>query len=138
MISKFGGSFHIDHPLDPQNRYLSHSFVESPNMKNVYDGVAVLDVIGAATVELPDWFEALARDFRYQLTPMGASAPDLYVSSEIDDGNFAIAGGVPGQHVSWQVTGIRKDPWAEDNRIPVEHHKPSSERGTTLYSPAPP
>ena len=134
MISKFGGSFRIDHPLDPKNRYLSHSFVESPDMKNVYDGVVELDKNGAATVDLPEWFEALNRDFRYQLTPMGASAPDLYISSEITDGRFTIAGGIPGQRVSWQVTGIRKDPWAEDNRIPVEHDKPAGERGDTLYS----
>ena len=38
-LEKAGGSFKIDHPLDPANKYLSHSFVESPDMKNVYDGV---------------------------------------------------------------------------------------------------
>jgi hypothetical protein len=34
-LSKTCGSFRIDHPLDPANKYLSHSFVESPYMKNV-------------------------------------------------------------------------------------------------------
>jgi hypothetical protein len=42
-LSKGGGSFKIDHPLDPANKYLYHSFVESPDMKNIYDGVATLD-----------------------------------------------------------------------------------------------
>lgn len=56
----------IDHPLDPENRTLSHSFVESPDMKNVYDGVVTTDAAGYATVELPDWFGALNRDFRYR------------------------------------------------------------------------
>ena len=42
-LEKAGGSFKIDHPLDPANKYLYHSFVESPDMKNVYDGVVVLD-----------------------------------------------------------------------------------------------
>src|SRR5919197_2426169 len=58
-LHKAGGSFKIDHPLDPENKYLYHSFVESPDMKNVYDGVVVLDAAGEALVPLPDWFEAL-------------------------------------------------------------------------------
>lgn len=33
-LSKSAGSFTIDHPLDPANKYLSHCFVESPDMKN--------------------------------------------------------------------------------------------------------
>ena len=47
-LTKRGGAFKIDHPLDPANKYLSHSFVESPDMKNVYDGVVVLDDKGEA------------------------------------------------------------------------------------------
>jgi hypothetical protein len=72
---KYAGAFRIDHPLDPANKYRNHSFVESPDMKNIYDGVATLDVTGAAVVELPAWFEALNQDFRYQLTAMGAPGP---------------------------------------------------------------
>lgn len=132
-LSKSGGSFRIDHPLDPAHKYLSHSFVESPDMKNVYDGVVVADASGAATVELPEWFEALNSDFRYQLTPIGGSAPELHVGRELADGSFAIAGAKPGQKVSWQLTGIRKDVWAEQNRIPVEHDKASADRGRYLY-----
>jgi len=80
-LSKGGGSFKIDHPLDPANSsYITARRV--PDMKNVYDGVVTLDSKGEATVTLPDWFEALNRDFRYQLTAMGSSAPDLYVKSE--------------------------------------------------------
>src|SRR5215213_8141479 len=67
-LEKAGGSFKIDHPLDPANKYLYHSFVESPDMKNVYDGVVVLDNKGEAEIDLPDWFSALNKDFRYQLT----------------------------------------------------------------------
>jgi hypothetical protein len=70
-LEKPGGSFKIDHPLDPASKYLHHSFVESPDMKNIYDGVAVVDTNGEAEVELPDWFDALNNDFRYQLTPIG-------------------------------------------------------------------
>jgi hypothetical protein len=49
-LSKSGGSFTIDHPTDPANTYLSHSFVESPDMKNIYDGVVTTDGKGFATV----------------------------------------------------------------------------------------
>src|SRR5262245_8440898 len=31
-LAKGGGSFKIDHPLDPENKYLYHSFIESPDM----------------------------------------------------------------------------------------------------------
>ena len=67
-LSKGSGTFKIDHPLDPTNKFLYHSFVESPDMKNIYDGVVVLDGSGEATIELPSYFEALNKDFRYQLT----------------------------------------------------------------------
>ena len=132
-LSKGGGSFKIDHPLDPANKFLYHSFVESPDMKNVYDGVATLDVAGEATVTLPDWFEALNRDFRYQLTALGQAAPDLHVKSKLHNGAFSIGGGTPGQEISWQLTGIRQDAWANANRIPVEEEKAADERGLYLH-----
>jgi hypothetical protein len=133
MLTKSSGSFKIDHPLDPANQYLYHSFVESPDMKNIYDGVATLDENGVATVTLPDWFEALNSDFRYQLTPIGAAMPDLHIARKVQGNTFQIAGGKPGMEVSWMVTGIRHDPYAEQNRIPVEEEKPAGEKGTYLY-----
>jgi hypothetical protein len=132
-VSKPGGGFLIDHPLDPEQKLLNHSFVESPDMKNVYDGMVVLDELGEATITLPDWFEALNRDFRYQLTAIGSPGPDLYVAAEIAGNRFRIAGGKPAMRVSWQVTGIRQDPWAEAHRIPVEQDKPAAELGTYLH-----
>jgi hypothetical protein len=131
-LKKPGGAFKIDHPLDPPNRYLSHSFVESPDMKNVYDGVVVLDANGQAQIELPPWFEALNRDFRYQLTCVGGYAP-VYIAEKIHNGHFTIAGGTPDLEVCWQVTGIRKDAWANAYRIPVEEDKPPMERGYYLH-----
>ena len=122
-LSKSAGSFKIDHPLDPANKYLQHSFVESPDMMNIYNGNVLLDDNGKATVSLPDWFEALNRDFRYQLTCIGGFAP-ICVAQKISGDQFTIAGGSPGLEVSWQVTGIRKDAYAEAHRIPVETNKP--------------
>jgi hypothetical protein len=135
-LSKGGGSFKIDHPLDPENKYLYHSFVESPDMKNIYDGVAELDARGEAVVTLPDWFSALNRDFRYLLTPIGAPAPNLFIAEKIANNRFKIAGGQPGLEVSWQVTGIRQDAYANKNRIPVEQDKAERERGFYLHPDA--
>jgi hypothetical protein len=133
QVTKGSGSFKIDHPLDPANKYLSHSFVESPDMMDVYNGMARLDAKGEAWVHLPDYFEALNGDFRYQLTAVGASAPRLYVAREVSQNRFKIAGGRPGGRVSWQVTGIRRDAYANAHRIPVTEDKPAAEQGTYLH-----
>jgi len=131
-LSKSSGSFKIDHPMDPENKYLSHSFVESPDMMNIYNGVIHLDADGNAVVELPGYFETLNRDFRYQLTAIGASMPGLFIESEISSNSFAISGGVPNGRVSWEVTGVRQDPTANAHRIIVEEDKPEQHRGKYL------
>lgn len=130
-LSKSSGSFKIDHPLDPAHKYLYHSFVESPDMMNIYNGNVVLDDNGQATVTMPAWFQALNQEFRYQLTTIGGFAP-VYVATEIADNAFTIAGGKPGLKVSWQVTGIRHDAYAQAHRIPVEEDKPADEQGKFL------
>gem|GEM_PF-6415545 len=79
-LSKGGGSFKIDHPLNPENQYLYHSFVESPDMKNIYDGVVELNQNGEAWVTMPKWFQALNAEFRYQLTCIGGFA-NVYIAA---------------------------------------------------------
>lgn len=132
-ISKASGTFKIDHPLDPENKYLYHSFVESPDMMNVYNGIVVLDKNGEGWVELPAYFEALNRNFRYSLTPIGAPAPNLYVAQEISGNHFKIAGGKRNAKVSWMVTGVRQDAYANAHRVKPEELKPAEERGKYLY-----
>lgn len=78
-VAKGSGTFKIDHPLDPENKYLYHSFVESPDMMNVYNGNATTDAEGNATITLPDYFEALNMDYRYQLMPIGQFAQAIIV-----------------------------------------------------------
>ena len=134
-LTKGGGAFKIDHPLDPQNKYLLHSFVESPDMMDVYNGNVTLGANGQSWVDLPDWFQALNRDFRYQLTCIGGYAP-VYIADEIAGNRFRIAGGKPGLKVSWQVTGIRQDAYANTHRIPVEEDKTPDERGKYLHPEA--
>lgn len=131
-LSKPGGGFRIDHPADPANKYLNHSFVESSEMKNIYDGVAQMDANGEAIVDLADWMEELNQEFRIQLTPMGAPAPHLHLVGTIAHGRFRIAGGSPGHCVFWQVTGVRRDPWAKAHPLFVEEDKEECERGHYL------
>jgi hypothetical protein len=131
-VAKGSGSFKIDHPLDPANKTLSHSFVESPDMMNVYNGNIVTDSRGVAVITLPQYFEALNRDFRYQLTVVGQFAQAM-VLKKIQGNRFEIKTNKPRVEVSWQVTGIRKDAFAETHRIPTEELKPEPERGTYLH-----
>lgn len=134
-ISKSGGSFKIDHPLDPENKYLYHSFVESPDMKNIYDGNVTTDENGDATINLPDYFDALNKDFRYQLTVIGTFAQAM-VASEIKDNRFTIKTTGANVKVSWQVTGIRQDAFANRHRIPIEEMKKKEDRGLFLHPEA--
>ena len=131
-LSKGGGSFEIDHPLDPANRILRHSFVESPDMMNVYNGNIITDGNGRAEVLLPDYFEALNVDFRYQLTVIGEFAQAI-VAEEISSNRFTICTDKPNVKVSWQVTGVRTDPYAIENRIVVEEYKSPELQGCYLH-----
>jgi hypothetical protein len=137
-ISKGGGGFLIDHPLDPASRYLEHSFVEAPERLNVYRGTVTLDGAGRATVRLPRYFGALNADVSYQLTALGVAAPGLHVARGVTGrGNsFRIAGGAAGQDVCWQVTATRQDAWAQANKLRVERGKPRAERGRFLHPQA--
>ncbi|MFJ8439851.1 hypothetical protein [Kitasatospora griseola] len=133
IVSAGSARFAIDYPLDPADLTLTHAYVASPEQKNVYDGVVTLDDAGAATVTLPDWFGALNQDFRYQLTPIGTPAPGLHISAEISDNTFSLAGGPPGAQVSWQVTGVRLDGWAQANPVTPVTPKSADQRGLFLH-----
>ena len=115
--------FEIDHPLHPNKKYLNYTSVESPEMTTFYNGIATLDSRGERWVKLPDYFEALNRDFHYQLTAVGSPAPGLYIAKEITGNRFKISGGMSGMKVSWQVTGIRHDAYANAHRPQVEQNK---------------
>jgi hypothetical protein len=124
-------NFKIDHPLDPENKYLYHAAIESSEVLNIYSGNVTTDGNGEATVTLPDWFEAVNRDFRYQLTVVGAFAQAI-VGEKIRDNRFTIRTSAPGIEVSWQVTGVRSDPAILKHPFKVEEDKPQSERGYYL------
>jgi trimeric autotransporter adhesin len=124
-------NFKIDHPLDPENKYLYHAAVESSEVLNVYSGNVTTDEQGEAVVALPQWFEAINRDFRYQLTVIGQFAQAI-VGSKIKDNHFTIKTSAPRVEVSWQVTGIRADAALLKHPFKVEEDKAASERGYYL------
>jgi hypothetical protein len=104
-------------------------------MKNIYDGTVILDAHGTATVALPAWFEAENGDFRYQLTAIGAASPGLYIARKVAGNAFSIAGGAPGVEVSWQVTGVRRDPFARAHPLVVEQVKEVRARAAFVLWP---
>jgi hypothetical protein len=135
VVQRTAAETRIDHPLDPENRWLTHAGVESPDRKSVYDGTVVLDDDGEATVTLPAYVSKLNADFRYQLTCIGGHAP-VFVAREIHEGRFRIAGGTAGLKVSWQVTGVRRDDYSRAHPLEVETAKTGDERGTRMFVPA--
>jgi hypothetical protein len=136
-VNKNGSSTtYIDHPLDPANKYLTHSSVESSEFKNVYDGIVVTDGNGYAEITLPNWFESFNRDFRYQLTVIDNTDNNLFVLTkvvkEIEGNFFAVRSSQPNVKVSWQVTGVRKDAYAKAHPIEIEKVKSDKEHGKYL------
>jgi hypothetical protein len=132
-LSKAGGTFQIDHPQDPENKYLIHSFVESPEMMNIYNGNIITDANGLAEVALPSYFQSLNVDFRYQLTVIGPDFAQAVVSRKIEGNTFSIKTDKPNTEVSWQVTGVRNDAWAKANRVVPEKPKEANAVGKYLH-----
>ncbi len=128
-FSKASGTFKIDHPQDPNNKFLYYSFVESLDMMNIYNGNISTDAERIAIVTMPTYFEALNMDFRYQLTVMGTFAQAI-VFEKMSNNQFKIKTDKPNIEVSWQVTGVRHDNWANANRVVPEVAKTETETGT--------
>lgn len=124
-------SFKIDDPLDPANKYLYHGCVESNEMMNIYTGNVTTDASGSATVTLPSYFEALNKDFRYQLTVVGTFAQAI-IGEKINHNKFVIKTNQPNVEVSWQVTAVRHDPYANAHPIVAEVDKPAKLKGKYL------
>jgi trimeric autotransporter adhesin len=131
-LSSSNKEFKIDHPMDPANKYLVHASVESSEMMNIYTGNITTDSEGQAMVQLPEWFEALNTDFRYQLTVIGQFAQAI-VTREMKNNQFEIGTSVPNVKVSWQVTGVRQDAYAKANPLRVEEEKDARLRGFYIH-----
>ncbi|MCB9232899.1 MAG: hypothetical protein H6581_14600 [Bacteroidia bacterium] len=128
-----GKSFNIDHPADPENKYLRHFSLESNEVLNMYRGTVQLDAQGEARVELPAYFQAINREFSYHLTPIGAFA-QVYVKQKVQGNEFVIAGGNPGMEVSWMLIAERNDAYFQQNpdQRQVEVDKTDRDKGKYL------
>jgi hypothetical protein len=130
-------AFVIDHPLAPADKVLMHYCAEGPEPVLMYRGTAEFDSRGRAEVELPHYFDAIARNAQYQLTAMGAAMPLLHVESGVEDNGgrtFVVAGGAPGKKVCWVVTAERYDEHCRQHPPVVEMDKPEALRGK-YYAP---
>jgi len=132
VLAKGSGTFKIDHPQDPENKYLIHSFVESPDMMNVYNGNITTDAKGFATVSLPTYFQTENVNFKYQLTVIGQFAQAI-VFTEVDNNQFQIQTDKPNVKVSWQVTGVRNDKFAVANPVIPELEKSANDKGKYIH-----
>jgi hypothetical protein len=116
-------TFLIDHPLDPERRILKHAAAESNEVINFYSGNVTTDASGKAVVQLPAYFEAINKDYRYQLTVIGAFAQAI-VSSEVQNNQFEISTSLPNLKVSWEVKGVRNDAYMQAHPFQSEEDKP--------------
>ncbi|MBU4485763.1 MAG: hypothetical protein KKD38_02435, partial [Candidatus Delongbacteria bacterium] len=126
----------IDHPLDPETKYLTLSTISSDQLTNLYRGNVILNRLGKASVDLPEWFEPINTDFSYQLTAIGSPGPNLYISKKIRDNSFEISGGEVGMEVSWLLTSTRNDNYAKTNPLKVESDKTGEEKGYYIHPKA--
>ncbi len=124
-------NFRIDHPLDPANKYLNHACIEAPEALNLYTGIVTTDANGIATVELPNYFEALNTNFRYQLTCINQFAQAI-VTQKITNNRFVIQTDKPNVEVSWTVTATRNDPAYRLAAKPAETEKEPENKGRYL------
>jgi len=125
MFSAAAKAFKIDHPLDPENKFLVHNSIESNERINMYSGNITTNDQGYATVQLADYMSALNRDFKYQLTIVDRSFTQAVIWEPMNEENnsFVIKTNTPNVQVSWQVTGTRQDAWAKENPMQVEVDK---------------
>jgi len=125
-------SFQIDHPLNPENYYLNHFCTEGPDPMNAYSGNVVTDAKGYATIQLPDYFESINRDFRYQLTVVDGAGEDFVqvrVVRKIRNNQFTIRTSAPHVEVSWEVKAIRNDRYVQKYGYKTEQEKEDSIKG---------
>ena len=125
-------SFLIDHPLDPENKYLQHYCNESPTPQNTYQGTVVTDGNSWAVVELPGYFESINKDAKVQLTVDDATADFVLakVVGGVNGARFRIRTSKPRVKVYWMVSADRNDRWVQKYGTPVEIDKDVSARGT--------
>lgn len=125
-------NFIIDHPHDPENKFLRHYSIESDEVINMYRGMVTLDGSGKAQVDLPAYFADINTNFSYQLTPIG-TPQQPYIAEEIQGNSFQVAG-APNSKISWVVLAERNDLYLQQNpdQKNPEFEKPEGKKGKYL------
>jgi hypothetical protein len=128
-------SFQIDHPLTPETHFLNHFCTEAPEPMNAYSGNVVTDARGYATIQLPDYFDSINRDFRYQLTVIDDSDDFVLakVVREIQNNQFTIRTSAPRVKVSWEVKAVRNDRYVQAYRYKTIQEKEDEIKGRYLH-----
>jgi hypothetical protein len=139
-VSKGGGTFLIDHPLDPDNKNLIHSFIEGPNCDLLYRGRVKLSK-GRAQVDVDvaakmtrGTFAALTQNVDFFITnATGNAKVRVEDIAAVKTGRFSIVADDPNSNdtVMWLVIAERADPYIkawdgtdEQGHLLVEAMKP--------------
>jgi hypothetical protein len=106
-------NFAIPHPLDKENKILTHSCLEGPEIAVFYRGEATTQD-GSAEITLPAYFEALTRpeNRTVQLTAIFETDADDFAqlaASRVADGKFRVRSSVPSRGFFWEVKAVRSD-----------------------------
>lgn len=125
--------FRIDHPIDPENKYLLHYASESPFPQNFYNGNVTTDDSGYAWVKLPDYFAEINANYKYQLTVIDEGDHDEFICAKVVQkirGNkFRIRTNLPNIEVSWEVKADRNDQRIRSIRPTDVQEKLAEEKG---------
>jgi len=126
-------TFMIDHPTEPENKFLRHFSAESNEVLNIYRGNVTFDANGEAVVEMPDYYDLINKNPSYQLTPIGGYM-QLFIKEKLENGQFVIGGGTVGAEASWTVYAERNDPYLQQYPFhrDVEIEKREGQKGKYL------
>ncbi|MFN8474212.1 MAG: hypothetical protein U0822_18610 [Anaerolineae bacterium] len=125
----------MDDPSNPTGRYINQAAVVGGDMLTLYNGNATTDAKGLAVVKVPAYVETISKDFRYQLTPIGQFAQAI-IAKELNGGEFVIQTDKPNVKVSWQLSGVRSDPYAQASSFKAVEDKNARDLGTYLHPEA--
>ena len=134
-VSGAGPTAVMDHPSDPDGSFLYQSAVVSSDRTTLYSGNVKVGKDKESTVALPDYFEAINGDPRYQLTVVGKQA-QAWIKSGVKDNKFVIATDTEDVDVSWQVSGVRADAWAKSKPFKDSVKKTGQAKGKYLHAEA--
>lgn len=127
-------SFVIDHPIEPDRRFLLHFAIESPEVLNVYRGRITTNDQGFAEITLPAYFWHVNTEPTYYLTPIGAGVRVWVEQEPTPDNPKLIIRSEQGHvQVAWMIVARRNDPYLRAHPVEAEPLKPPAFQGYYLH-----